>query len=42
MISPEDLTREVTALGEDTYLSPVLLTQAAVAECLSRRLLGLM
>jgi 2-aminoadipate transaminase len=40
MISPEDLIREVTALGEDTYLSPVLPTQAAVAEYLSRRLLG--
>jgi 2-aminoadipate transaminase len=40
MISPEDLTREVTALGEDTYLSPVLPTQAAVAEYLRRGLLG--
>jgi 2-aminoadipate transaminase len=40
MISPEDLTREVTALGEDTYLSPVLPTQAAVAEYLRRNLLG--
>ena len=40
MISPEDLTREVTALGEDTYLSPVLPTQAAVAEYLRRKLLG--
>jgi 2-aminoadipate transaminase len=39
MISPEDLTREVTALGEDTYLSPVLPTQAAVAEYLRRKLL---
>ena len=40
MISPEDLIREVTALGEDTYLSPVLPTQAAVAEYLRRGLLG--
>jgi 2-aminoadipate transaminase len=40
MISPEDLINEVTALGEDTYLSPVLPTQAAVAEYLSRGLLG--
>ena len=40
MISPEDLIREVTALGEDTYLSPVLPTQAAVAEFLRRGLLG--
>jgi 2-aminoadipate transaminase len=40
MISPEELTREATALGEDTYLSPVLPTQAAVAEYLRRGLLG--
>src|ERR687894_900576 len=40
MISPEELIKEVTALGEDTYLSPVLPTQAAVAEYLSRGLLG--
>jgi 2-aminoadipate transaminase len=40
MISPEDLIREVTGLGEDTYLSPVLPTQAAVAEYLRRGLLG--
>ena len=40
MISPEDLIRDVTALGEDTYLSPVLPTQAAVAEYLRRGLLG--
>jgi 2-aminoadipate transaminase len=39
MISPEDLTREVTAIGEETYLSPVLPTQAAVAEFLRRKLL---
>jgi 2-aminoadipate transaminase len=39
MISPEDLTAEVTSLGEDTYLSPVLPTQAAVAEYLRRGLL---
>ena len=40
MISPEDLIKGVTALGEDTYLSPVLPTQAAVAEYLRRGLLG--
>ena len=40
MISSEDLVRGVTALGEDTYLSPVLPTQAAVAEYLRRGLLG--
>jgi 2-aminoadipate transaminase len=40
MISTEDLIRGVTALGEDTYLSPVLPTQAAVAEYLRRKLLG--
>src|SRR5918993_1734426 len=40
MISLENLTRGVTALGEDTYLSPVLPTQAAVAEYLRRGLLG--
>jgi 2-aminoadipate transaminase len=40
MISPEELVRNVTALGEDTYLSPVLPTQAAVAEYLRRELLG--
>jgi len=40
MISPEDLIGEVTALGEDTYLSPVLPTQAAVAEYLKRGLLA--
>jgi len=40
MISPEDFTKGVTALGEDTYLSPVLPTQAAVAEYLRRGLLG--
>src|SRR3712207_2447278 len=34
MISPEELVTGVTALGEDTYLSPVLPTQAAVAEYL--------
>jgi 2-aminoadipate transaminase len=39
MISPEEIIREVTALGEDTYLSPVLPTQAAVAEYLRRGLL---
>ena len=40
MISSEDLIGGVTALGEDTYLSPVLPTQAAVAEFLRRGLLG--
>jgi 2-aminoadipate transaminase len=40
MISPEDLTKGLTALGEATYLSPVLPTQAAVAEYLRRGLLG--
>jgi len=40
MISSEDLVRGVTSLGEDTYLSPVLPTQAAVAEYLRRGLLG--
>jgi 2-aminoadipate transaminase len=40
MISPEGLIEDVTALGEDTYLSPVLPTQAAVAEYLRRGLLG--
>jgi 2-aminoadipate transaminase len=40
MISPEYLIKEVTAIGEDTYLSPVLPTQAAVAEYLRRNLLG--
>jgi 2-aminoadipate transaminase len=40
MTSTEDLIQEVTALGEDTYLSPVLPTQAAVAEYLRRGLLG--
>jgi 2-aminoadipate transaminase len=40
MISPGALIRDVTALGEDTYLSPVLPTQAAVAEYLRRGLLA--
>ena len=40
MISSEDLIGELTALGEDTYLSPVLPTQAAVAEYLRRGLLA--
>jgi 2-aminoadipate transaminase len=39
MISPQAFIDEVTALGEDTYLSPVLPTQAAVAEYLRRGLL---
>lgn len=40
MISPSDLIQTVTHLGEDTYLSPVLPTQAAVAEYLKRGLLA--
>lgn len=36
MIASEELVRAVTNLGEDTYLSPVLPTQAAVAEYLRR------
>jgi 2-aminoadipate transaminase len=36
MIAPAELVRAVTRLGEDTYLSPVLPTQAAVAEYLRR------
>jgi 2-aminoadipate transaminase len=39
MIAPFDLVGAVTRLGEDTYLSPVLPTQAAVAEYLRRGLL---
>ena len=39
MIAPADLISAVTRLGEDTYLSPVLPTQAAVAEYLRRGLL---
>src|SRR5919107_317364 len=40
MISPQAFIDEVTRLGEDTYLSPVLPTQAAVAEYLRRDWLG--
>jgi 2-aminoadipate transaminase len=36
MIAPPDLIGPLTRLGEDTYLSPVLPTQAAVAEYLRR------
>ncbi len=36
MLAPAELVRAVTRLGEDTYLSPVLPTQAAVAEYLRR------
>jgi DNA-binding transcriptional MocR family regulator len=36
MIASAELVRAVTRLGEDTYLSPVLPTQAAVAEYLRR------
>ena len=39
MIAGPDLTGALTRLGEDTYLSPVLPTQAAVAEYLRRGLL---
>src|SRR4028118_2323853 len=39
MIAPAELVRAVTALGEDTYLAPVLPTQATVAEFMSRGLL---
>jgi DNA-binding transcriptional MocR family regulator len=39
MIAPEGLIDAVTALGEDTYLAPVLPTQATVAEFMSRGLL---
>ena len=40
MIAPEGLIDSVTALGEDTYLAPVLPTQATVAEFLNRGLLA--
>jgi 2-aminoadipate transaminase len=36
MLAPAELVRAVARLGEDTYLSPVLPTQAAVAEYLRR------
>lgn len=36
MLAPEESVRAVTKLGEDTYLAPVLPTQAAVAEYLRR------
>ncbi|WP_434384356.1 PLP-dependent aminotransferase family protein [Melittangium boletus] len=36
MIGPADLVKGLTKLGEDTYLSPVLPSQAAVAEYLKR------
>ena len=39
MIAPEDLVDSVTALGEDTYLAPVLPTQATVAKFMNRGLL---
>jgi DNA-binding transcriptional MocR family regulator len=39
MIAPEGLIDAVTALGEDTYLAPVLPTQATVSEFMSRGLL---
>ena len=39
MIAPEALVDAVTAIGEDTYLAPVLPTQATVAEFMSRGLL---
>ena len=40
MIAPSDLIGALTHLGEDTYLSPVLPTQATVAEYLKRGLLA--
>ena len=40
MVSPPDLILTLTKLAEDTYLSPVLPTQAAVAEYLRRGLLA--
>jgi 2-aminoadipate transaminase len=40
MISDAELVGAVTRLGEDTYLSPVLPSQAAVAGYLGRGLLG--
>lgn len=36
MVAPANLVKTVTSLGEDTYLSPVLPTQAAVAEFIKR------
>ena len=36
MVAPDSLVAAVTRLGEDTYLSPVLPTQAAVAEYIRR------
>ena len=40
MVAPVALVEAVTKLGEDTYLSPVLPTQAAVAEFIRARLAG--
>jgi DNA-binding transcriptional MocR family regulator len=40
MLASSDLIAAVTGLGEDTYLSPVLPTQAAVAQYLRRGLLA--
>jgi 2-aminoadipate transaminase len=40
MVAPPDLIGAITKLGEDTYLSPVLPTQAAVAQYLRRGWLG--
>jgi DNA-binding transcriptional MocR family regulator len=40
MIAPPELIARITSTGEDTYLSPVLPTQAAVAEYLRRGWLG--
>jgi 2-aminoadipate transaminase len=40
MVAPASLVEMVAKLGEDTYLSPVLPTQAAVAEYLRRGWLG--
>jgi DNA-binding transcriptional MocR family regulator len=36
MVAPAELVAAVTSLGEETYLSPVLPTQAAVAEYIQR------
>jgi 2-aminoadipate transaminase len=40
MVGPADLVAQVTSQGEHTYLSPVLPTQAAVAEYIRRGWLG--
>ncbi len=40
MVAPAEFIASVTKLGEDTYLAPVLPTQAAVAEYIKRGWLG--